>query len=720
METALSSRHRIRFNDFELTLDTRELYRNGVRLKVQGQPVGVLGMLLEHPGELVTREDLRKALWPADTFVDFDHSLNAAVMKLREALGDTADNPAFIETIPKRGYRFIAPLDSEDGAAQAEPAEEIGGIGKGRTQSWLWPGFSATILVLGIIFIGLFLRTSKPSVRVTDYRQITHDGWRKELIGTDGTRLYFNRENDAQPIYSASIANGESAPIPVPLPVSGLIDVSPNGSHLLVGSWIELQLSSVWILREPGGSLHRLPNVQGSTLSIAFTPDGKSLIYTTGEKDMRTISVEGSGDHLIVAARDYAQDSRIDDIALSPDELTIRFTKDKRYWEMSSSGKFPHPLFPGWQPSYIQCCGRWTPDGSLFVFATRDPNIRDTPQSPARQIWIIDDRRRMLHLRPSQPIPIDAGPMRWSTPVPARDGKTIFARGVIQRGELVAFNPASRQLEPYLNGISAEHVSFSSDGRSIAYVTFPEGIMWRANRDGSNPIQLTNPPLYPKNPRWSPDGTQITFFDFDRERRAKMYVVSSHGGEPRLLFPDSTSSQTDPGWSPDGRRIIFAESDSPATLGMATTPDINIRILNLSTVATSVLPDSNGIMSPRWSPDGRYIAGLNHKERDLLLFDTRTQRWRVLRRGHNGFPIWTNDGRYIYYLQLGPAAGYILEPSVERVRPDAGTPERIVDLKGFRCTGALNFWFGLDPENRPLLLRDAGNDDIYALTLQTK
>src|SRR6201981_4001551 len=104
----------LRFATFEVDLRAGELRKQGKRIKVQEQPFHVLTVLLQRPGEVVTREELRNQNWPPDTFVDFDNSLNTAINKLREALGDSADNPRFVETLPRRGYRFIAPVTSDD------------------------------------------------------------------------------------------------------------------------------------------------------------------------------------------------------------------------------------------------------------------------------------------------------------------------------------------------------------------------------------------------------------------------------------------------------------------------------------------------------------------------------------------------------------------------------------------------------------------------------
>jgi DNA-binding winged helix-turn-helix (wHTH) protein len=103
----------IRFHDFQVNLETGELWKAGVRLKLQDQPFKVLAALLQRPGQIVTREELRQSIWPEESFGDFDHAINLAVAKLRGSLGDSADVPHLIETLPRRGYRFIAPVESE-------------------------------------------------------------------------------------------------------------------------------------------------------------------------------------------------------------------------------------------------------------------------------------------------------------------------------------------------------------------------------------------------------------------------------------------------------------------------------------------------------------------------------------------------------------------------------------------------------------------------------
>src|SRR5580658_4162000 len=134
MGPAVPSPRTIRFGVFELDVRSGELRKQGRKVRLEGQPVQILICLLENPGELVTREELRKRLWPADTFVNFEYGLNAAVKRLRQALNDSAGNPRFVETLPRRGYRFLAPIQTVNAGeaapqlntaphAEAEPAE---------------------------------------------------------------------------------------------------------------------------------------------------------------------------------------------------------------------------------------------------------------------------------------------------------------------------------------------------------------------------------------------------------------------------------------------------------------------------------------------------------------------------------------------------------------------------------------------------------------------
>ena len=250
----------------------------------------------------------------------------------------------------------------------------------------------------------------------------------------------------------------------------------------------------------------------------------------------------------------------------------------------------------------------------------------------------------------------------------------------------------------------------------VAYVSFPEGILWKANRDGSNPVQLTDPPMYVGRPRWSPDGSQILFFASSADH-AYAYTVSSEGGIPKRILPEDNGRQGDPDWSPDGKKIVF---DS-ASARDAKTGDL--RILDLDSRQVTVVPGSAGTWSPRWSPDGRYIAALSWKTSILKVFDIETQRWSALPvKGVARYPAFSRDSQYIYYIYV--LFSHKSDAGIFRIPVKGGEVELVADLKDWHAGGdaelELDPWMDLDPTDAPLLLRDTGTEDIYALTLDDK
>src|SRR5579863_1821151 len=169
-----------RFGVFELEAQTGELRRNGVKLKLQDQPYQVLLKLLEHAGRTVTRDELRTTLWPADTFVDFETGLNTTIKRLRETLADSAENPAFIETVPKRGYRFIATVTAPN--CGPEPVADKIDLGR---RGWLRTVLRyGAVLILAFVSAGFALRhwsnASSLRARVLDFAQLTSDGNAKQ------------------------------------------------------------------------------------------------------------------------------------------------------------------------------------------------------------------------------------------------------------------------------------------------------------------------------------------------------------------------------------------------------------------------------------------------------------------------------------------------------------------------------------------------------------
>jgi Tol biopolymer transport system component/DNA-binding winged helix-turn-helix (wHTH) protein len=733
-----------RFADVEVREREFSLIKGGEVLPVEPKAFRVLLILLRNPRKLITKEELLNAVW-GDASVT-ENSLARSIALLRRLLGDDIRNPSYIETVATVGYRFVSKVEVSEEAsgnleyadslngpvnidvlrvtgiqdvagAAAHPVMQIGFLTEGQTVPARAPSGTArksrllllaTAVVVAISITGAiwYLRRPLPRPRVVEYTPITHKGRRIiNIAGTDGSRVYFNWAYgpDPQPNAEVAISGGEIAPVQVALPLALIKDVSPDGATLLVSSQDGGQ-GSLWKVEVPGGSLRRL--LTGTLIaSAAWSPDGKSVVYSPANGDLDIIRSDGTGNRKLASPGGYP-----DWLSWSPDGSRIRFSSDNRLWEMSSDGSGLHQLLPGWRPMFSQCCGRWTPDGKFFVFLLRDGLSNNYGQVPRSQLWVLDERSGLFRRTPTEPVQLTSGPIRWNNPIPSKDGTMIFAHGVIERGELIRYDAQSRQFQPYLGGISAEFVTFSSDGRSVAYVTYPEGILWRANRDGSHPIQLTEAPLFPMIPRWSPDGSQIVFCSYD-SKGLKAYVMSSQGGTPQLLLPDELGGQSDPGWSPDGGKIVFSTLESVGNFNSV------LKVFDLGTHRVTTLSGSEGMWSPRWSPNGRFISGLHDgSSGGIKIFDLETQRWSQLQiKGECNWHTWSSDSQFIYCsLLLGD------HPGMFRARILGGDPERVVDLKGLRFTGALQSWEGLDPSGTPILLRDMGTDDIYALTLDEK
>ena len=315
------------------------------------------------------------------------------------------------------------------------------------------------------------MRRPLPPPHIAGYTRITTDGHEKRLSGTDGSRLYFT-QMQPKAIAQVGVAGGDVAQIPVAVPgIFYLLDVAPDGSRLLIASIpAGAPHISLWEARTLGGSLRRI----GYGLQAAYSPDGKLIAFLTEDGELWVIQGDGSGGGKLASP---GQDARNPN--WSPDGSAIRFDKGGSLWEIASNGSNLRQLLPGWHTSSGQCCGRWTPDGRFYLF------LSPVSSSQGSQIWALDERRGWLRHPPKEPVQLTSGPISWSQPIPGKDGKQIFSLGRTLRGELSRLDPGSKQFLPFLGGIAAEGISFSKDGRFVAYVSYPDGILWKANRDGS-------------------------------------------------------------------------------------------------------------------------------------------------------------------------------------------------------------------------------------------
>jgi serine/threonine protein kinase/Tol biopolymer transport system component len=552
----------------------------------------------------------------------------------------------------------------------------------------------AAVVVIAVL--AYLFRPSLPPPQLTNYTQLSHDAVNKGLIGTDGSRLY---------VYDASVGpaqmsvnGGYLAPITGALPGTpfGIFNISPDGSKLLVSELKGLSGAStpMWALPTLGGSPSRLADLQGT--SGAWSPDGQKLIFTN-DTTLYVANADGTASRKLADLPGPLGSGAVDSTspAWSPDGQTIALnlydpkTQLLYLWELSADGTNLHKMFSGWHTSTGDCCGSWTPDGKYFVFES------------AGQIWAAREEGSLFHKVNREPVQLTAGTVSYSFPVPGKDGKTLFAIAGFRRAELQRYNIKSKAFESFMGGISAQDVEFSKDGQWVAYSSYPEGILWRSKLDGSEKLQLSSSPIYASLPRWSIDGKTIVFYDVQPGKTTRIYEVPVGGGVPRPSLPDDTGPQADPSWSPDGKSLIFAGAGG----GGPTT----IRILNLNTHQIETVPGSDGLFSPRWSPDARYIVAMRGDSTGLSLFDVKTRKWSILVPDIVAYPCWSHDGRYLYFQRLGDKS------DVVRMAVPNGKIEQVVSLKEFQQTGIYGFWLGLTPDDSVLVPKDAGTREIVSM-----
>ena len=687
-----------RFGVFELEAHTGELRRNGIKLKLQDQPYQVLLKLLEHAGQTVTREQLRSALWPADTFVDFETGLNTTIRRLRETLGDSAENPAFIETVPKRGYRFIAPVTAPNSGSESV-AEKVG---PERVPLSIILKLGA-VLILAVLSVGFALRhwstTSSLPARVLDFTQLTSDGRAKQgRLLSDGSRIYFSEMLPVGRIVAqVSAKGGETTTIPTTVSNPRPADISPDGTELLILSGDiskeETYAGALWILPVAGGSARPVDNVVAT--DAVWGERAETILYCNGH-DVYVVNRDGANRRKILTVSGYVESLR-----RSPNSQLLRFTMITRamggtrsIWEVSANGTGLWEVVPG-LPGSAACCGAWMAGNDNFLFQWTRAGRTD--------LWELPGNRSVL--RPA-PIRLTAGPMNLSEPTASGAPNEAFVVGSIPRAELVKYVPQTEELVPYLSGISAEGVETSRDGQWLAYTLFPEGTLWRSNITGTERVQLTFPPMRAFLPRWSPDGKHIAFMGTAGGDHWTTYVIPAPGGVARQMIPgnDETADAT---WTPDNKSIVFGPWKGGELRG--------IKVLDLNTNQVSPLPGATEMWSPRTSPDGRYIAALSEQDSKMMLFDTKTQRWEQLSASYSGYPSWSRDGKFLYFQDWNHGSGY---PSrVVRTRISGRRLETVLDLKSLDrlSIGTFMSWSGLAPDDSVLLSRNNSTQEIYAV-----
>ena len=565
---------RIRFGSFELDVGSSELRNGPTRLKVPYQSIEILKALLERPGELVTRDELSRRLWPSDTFVDFEHGLNAALRRLREALGDSADAPKFIETLPRRGYRFIGQIEHVAEGPTAEVGAEPGG-------AWRWRGPVAVAVVLSLgLALWATTRTpehdSVPQVQLKTVPVTTYPGLEVDpALSPDGNQVAFGWEGesgDNLDIYVKLVDGGT----PVQLtndPAQERAPVwSPDGRRIAFLRSTGFLRSAIVVLPSLGGGPERrltdvfsIPLIDPSLAVnwLSWTHDGTSLVFadrtTSTPSAIFICAVESCERHQLT----HPQPS-FDDVApsVSPDGKRLAFVRRRggqqtgTAFVLNVDGDRPvgEPRAVTKEDSVSNVT--WDRDGKSLVF--------DTGGRTESGIWRValeggTPEPILTNVRGSRPS-IDGSGRRLVFQLTTTDVNIWRMPGPGNEDFRASGGPHKPFVASTLFDMSPQ---FSHDGQRIAFVSLRTGApeIWTARSDGTNQSQLTSVGgPFVGSPRWSPSGEEIVF-DSLQSGGYNIFVVNIGDGRVREITTEDFQNIR-PSWSRDGRWIYFSSTRS--------------------------------------------------------------------------------------------------------------------------------------------------------------
>jgi Tol biopolymer transport system component/DNA-binding winged helix-turn-helix (wHTH) protein len=573
MASASPSADLVRFGIFELDRRSGELRKAGARVSLQEQGLQVLMLLLERPGDLVTRDELRQRLWPTGTFGDFDHGLNAVINRLRDTLGDSADSPRFIETLPRRGYRFIAPIEPDSiPSPTIGPEAPVSATRSGSPFLRKPAGRIVAALVLAVLaVVAAFWHRRRPP---TAERQPPRVVAVTSLVGAedwpafspDGEQIAFSwsgEKSDNTDIYVTMVGATEVRRLTTNTAEDYAASWSPDGrriAFLRKGG----QTARIHVISPMGGSDPKVSDFPVAAKSdpeftasqINWSPD--SRLVAAG-RDHRSAPDAPAGIYLIPvnggAPRAITRPKRPTydfSPAFSPDGHRLAYVSCNVHCDVRIAdvdGTFA-PTSDGrtLTPHSMQSIDgvAWSRDGKSILFFGEGPD-------PAR-IWRVAVEQRGS----IESIELAGDHAQRPATVTSRD-RLVFSRYGWD-GHLYRFDPALPHERIAASSSSEGDPRFSPDGRHLAFTSGRSGdvAIWVAAADGSGARQLTQGiGDWQGSPAWSPDGKTIAFDAWDPHRHVHIWTVDAEGGPPRQLTKDA-GDQIAPTWSADGQWIYFS------------------------------------------------------------------------------------------------------------------------------------------------------------------
>lgn len=572
MSRPSSEAHVVRFGVFELDVHSGELRKAGARLKLSEQPLQILTALLQRPDQLVTREELRQRLWPSDTFVDFEHGLNAAVRRLRDVLGDSADRPRFIETVPRRGYRFVAPVSTSPPCAAALPTDAANVVSQ---EVHVRPvrvslrttivGIAAAAVAIGAMSAFLLVRRGAISVApptLVPLTSLAGDEMRPAL-SPDGAQVAFfwgGERNDDGGVYVMIIGSPEIRRVTTSPNHDNFVNWSPDGRLIAFSrfSFAEYAGARIHTVSPLGGPDPRLSDFPARG-PLSWSADGRYLAASRWARDdsgdatgIFLIPLDGGQPRPVTHARAPARDTAV---AFSPDGRQVAYVSCAPECDLYVLA-LNTDLIPSGPPKRITTQKlpgipgiAWARDGQSIVYSS--PVARYITY-----LWRVDLNGR----RP--PERIELAGLNAFAPGTARSSsdRLVFSR---YSGDADIYRlRADGSPEPVVASSFADYdPQFSPDGDRIVFASDRSGQaseLWVADRAGTGAQRLIKGPgRWQSSPQWSPDGRRVAFESVGDDGVFHVWTVDARGGVPTRLTT-RTGNERFPSWSRDAKRIYFS------------------------------------------------------------------------------------------------------------------------------------------------------------------
>jgi Tol biopolymer transport system component/DNA-binding winged helix-turn-helix (wHTH) protein len=583
MRLAESKFRRARFGVFEADLELHELRKLGVRIKLTGQPFQALGLLLEHSGDVVTREDLRQALWPNEPCGEHDQRLNKIVNKIREALSDSAETPRYLETIPRVGYRFLVNVELFGDAKQPEapplapvaespmPAADMPAVPIPSPRRVLW-----TWITGGALFTAAILAVtvaSRVPARVPAKIKIVEPAPLTTYVGSelypalspDGKSIAFAWDGDSRGgyhIYTAPVSGSGARQITDGAASDGAPVWSPDGSQIAFLRDTGPAKAELWVIQADGQAARKLREVRGtvSDRSVCWTKDPNWLVVSqpspqNGVPSLFLLSARTGEEHQITSSSSGQSGGDLSP-AISPDGKRLAFTRSTSpAWRDIFVVNLSKDQVPASEPFRLTDAHTivdhvaWTPDGHSIVFSAA------TTIAGSRHLYRVNiatdqARSEVVELGIEGDHPTVAG-----TPFKLAFVRKNIEQSSVWRLELDHASAQPRQSRMISSTRRDYTTDLSPDGVHIVFSSVRSGPseIWMSEANGSNLQRLTS--VGGSTPRWSPDGKQVAF-ESNHRGQSDIYVLTVQSGEVRRVTSDGAANKR-PSWSRDGRFIYF-------------------------------------------------------------------------------------------------------------------------------------------------------------------